>query len=158
MAMPYSGTKGGIKDAYNFYHSQLRINIECAFGRFIHWWGILRSPIPQNILLKKTIALVVSLAKLHNYCTDEADLAAEATAGDNFSNANNGSVRMVFSDEADMDIPEGLLYGGHHRNDMHSNSSCTHSNQSDDPLPCEILLALVESKNLKRLTPMRRRH
>jgi DDE superfamily endonuclease len=32
MATPYSGTTGGTKDAYNFYHSQLRIRIECAFG------------------------------------------------------------------------------------------------------------------------------
>jgi DDE superfamily endonuclease len=158
LATPYSGTKGGIKDAYNFYHSQLRINIECAFGRFVHRWGILRSPIPQNITLKKTIALVVSLAKLHNYCTDEADIAAEATVGDNFSNRNNGSVRMVFSDDADMDLPEGLLYGGHHRDDMPSNSSRSHSNRSEETLPREILLSIVETKNLKRPTPMRRRH
>jgi hypothetical protein len=147
MAILYSGTKGGTKDTYNFYHLQLRINIEGAFGRSVHWWGILRSPIPQNIMLKKTIALVVSLTKLHNYCTEEADIAVEATVGDRFSNWNNGSVRMVFSDDADMDLPEGLLYGGHHRDDMHSNSSCTHSNQSDEPLPREILLA-----------PMRRCH
>jgi hypothetical protein len=158
MVTPYSGTKGGTKDAYDFYHSQLRINIECAFGQFIHQWGILWSLIPQNITLKKTIALVVSLTKLHNSCTEEADIAVEATVGDCFSNRNNGSVRMVFSDDADMDVPEGLLYGGHHQDDMHSNSSLTHSNQSDEPLPCEILLALVETKNLKRPMPMRRHH
>jgi hypothetical protein len=64
-----------------------------------------------NIMLRKTIALVVSLTKLHNYCTEEADIASEATFGNSFSIRNNGSVRMVFSDDADMDLPEDLLYG-----------------------------------------------
>jgi hypothetical protein len=156
MATPFSGTKGGIKDAYNFYHSQLPINIECAFGHFVHRWGILRSPIPQNITLKKTIALVVSLTKLHNYCIEEADIATEATVGDRFTNRNNGCVRMVFSD-AKMELPEGLLYGGHHRDDMLSNSSHSHSNQPSEIFPREILLAQVVAKNLKRPTPKRRR-
>jgi hypothetical protein len=80
------------------------------------------------------------LTKRHNCCTEEADIAVEATVGD--------SVCMEFSDDANMDLPEGLLYGGHHRDDMHS-KSCTHSNQSDKPSPHEILLALVETKNLK---------
>jgi hypothetical protein len=35
MATPFSSVSDGSKDAYNFYHSQLRINIECAFGRFV---------------------------------------------------------------------------------------------------------------------------
>ena len=29
------------KDNYNFYHSQLRINVECAFGMLVQRWGIL---------------------------------------------------------------------------------------------------------------------
>jgi hypothetical protein len=41
MATPYPNTNGGPKDNYNFYHSQLRIRIECAFGMFIQRWGIL---------------------------------------------------------------------------------------------------------------------
>jgi hypothetical protein len=36
MATPFSGVSGGSKDAYNFYFSQLRIQIECAFGMFVH--------------------------------------------------------------------------------------------------------------------------
>jgi hypothetical protein len=60
------------------------------------------------------IALVVSLTKLHNYCIEEADIATEATVRDRFTNRNNGCVRMIFSDDAEMDLPAGLLYGGHH--------------------------------------------
>jgi hypothetical protein len=36
-------------------------------------WAILRSAIPKNISLNKTIALVHALAKLHNFCIDKQD-------------------------------------------------------------------------------------
>ena len=49
MATPFKGSNSGVKDAYNFYHSQLRINIECAFGMLVHRWGVLRKPLPVNI-------------------------------------------------------------------------------------------------------------
>ncbi len=35
MATPYPNVKQGSKDAYNFYHSQLRICVECAFGMLV---------------------------------------------------------------------------------------------------------------------------
>jgi hypothetical protein len=73
MATPYSGVSSGSKDAYNFYHSQLRIQMECAFGMFTHCWAILCSAIPMQVSPKKTIALVLALAKLHNFCIDERD-------------------------------------------------------------------------------------
>ena len=34
------------KDNYNFYHSQLRIRVECAFGMLVQKWGILRMAMP----------------------------------------------------------------------------------------------------------------
>jgi hypothetical protein len=64
---------GGTKDVYNYYHSQLQIYIECTFGMFTHRWAILRSAIPMNVSIQKTIALVVALAKLHNVCIVEAN-------------------------------------------------------------------------------------
>ena len=76
MVTPYSAVSGGSKDAYNFYHLQLRINIECAFGMFTHRWAILRSAIPMRVSLKKAIALVIALAKLHNFCIDENEAQA----------------------------------------------------------------------------------
>jgi hypothetical protein len=36
MATPNAAISGGPKDAYNFYHSQLRIRIECVFGMLTH--------------------------------------------------------------------------------------------------------------------------
>jgi hypothetical protein len=35
LATPYPNVSGGYKDAYNFFHSQLRIRVECAFGMFV---------------------------------------------------------------------------------------------------------------------------
>jgi hypothetical protein len=37
------------KDNSNFYHSQLPIQIECAFGMLVQKWGILRMYMPQNL-------------------------------------------------------------------------------------------------------------
>ena len=73
MATPYAAVSGGTKDANNFYHSQLRIRIECTFGILTYRWAILRSAIPANIRIEKTVALVVALAKLHNYCINAND-------------------------------------------------------------------------------------
>ena len=42
MATPYPNVGSGSKDSYNFYHSQLRINIECAFGILVQRWGIIQ--------------------------------------------------------------------------------------------------------------------
>ena len=39
MTTPFKAVSGGILDAFNYYHSQLRITIECAFGMLIHKWG-----------------------------------------------------------------------------------------------------------------------
>ena len=61
MARPFKAVSLGVRDAYNFYHSQLRINVECSFGMLVNWWAILRTPIPLNASNKKTTALVRSL-------------------------------------------------------------------------------------------------
>ena len=55
MATPFSGTAGGSKDAYNFYHSQLRFRIECAFGILTSRWAILRKALPANITIKEEL-------------------------------------------------------------------------------------------------------
>jgi hypothetical protein len=58
MATPCAAVYCGTKDAYNFYHSQLRIWIECTFGMLTHRWAILRSAIPMNnVTVQKTVAL-----------------------------------------------------------------------------------------------------
>jgi len=72
IATPHLNTNSVPKDNYNFYHSQLHIRIECAFGMFVQRWGILRMA-PNGMMMKKTIALVNALAKLHNFYIDTND-------------------------------------------------------------------------------------
>ena len=60
MATPIPGhCISGTDDAYNFYHSQVRITIERAFGVLVHRWGIVRRPLSVSIL--KVPALVILL-------------------------------------------------------------------------------------------------
>jgi hypothetical protein len=96
MASPYSGTTGATKDTYNFYHSQLQIQIECAFGILTKRWAILWSAIPVNIRIKKTVALVVALAKLHNFCINARHTNVSAnTAHDEWLSEINGAIPLI---------------------------------------------------------------
>lgn len=53
MCTPWRNVTSGVKDAMNYFHSQLRINIECAFGVLVHRWGCLRKSLPMNLSVKK---------------------------------------------------------------------------------------------------------
>ena len=70
MTVPYPMISSGPKDAYNFYHSQVRINIECAFGIPVNRWCILKMPLSAKILIVRINAMVCCLCKLHNFCID----------------------------------------------------------------------------------------
>jgi hypothetical protein len=52
MMTPFKNMKSGAKDNFNFYHSQLQIYIECGFGMFVGWWGILRRGLPKSMGLR----------------------------------------------------------------------------------------------------------
>jgi hypothetical protein len=71
MATPYKSVKEGSKDAYNFFHSNCRITIECAFGMLVRRWGILCKPMSTMLPIAKVTALVRCLCRLHNYCINE---------------------------------------------------------------------------------------
>ena len=71
MVTPYKNVRAGEKDNFNFYHSQLCINIECAFGQLVHRWPILHRPLSENFGVKKQIALVHALCSLHNYSKNQ---------------------------------------------------------------------------------------
>lgn len=69
MVTPFKSVRGDQdKDNFNFFHSQVRINIECTFGILVHRWGCLRKPMPMNVKTHKISSLVLALCKLHNYC------------------------------------------------------------------------------------------
>jgi len=66
----YKRIYAGSYDDYNFYHSQLCINIECAFGMLVHRWGILRRPLSSKISMDRQTGLAIALCRLHNFCID----------------------------------------------------------------------------------------
>lgn len=59
------------KDAYNFWHSHYRINIECAFGLLQRRWGIFRRDMEVDTHRVGHVVKVCML--LHNLCLDEND-------------------------------------------------------------------------------------
>jgi hypothetical protein len=74
MVTPYTNIAGNPnkknEDNYNFFHSQLRIRVECAFGMLAARWGCLRMALHHNITVTEVIALVNTLVHLHNFCLE----------------------------------------------------------------------------------------
>mmetsp|Transcript_4870 Transcript_4870/g.17388 ORF Transcript_4870/g.17388 Transcript_4870/m.17388 type:complete len:224 (+) Transcript_4870:673-1344(+) len=70
------------KDALNYWQSNSRIMIECAFGILSMRWGILWRPL--NTSLANSVGIVFALMSLHNMCIDDglADSQGDYTAGD----------------------------------------------------------------------------
>ena len=130
MCTPFRNVSSGPKDAFNFFQSQVRINIECAFGMLVHRWGILRKPIPMNITVQKTTHLVLALCKLHNYCLSGNDICIEQPCTSDVSNiVSEGGLYLPRMDskcdaqwEYDLDVQSkdrlaDLLDGGQHTDD-----------------------------------------
>lgn len=167
MATPYPNTSGGPKDNYNFFHSQLRIRIECAFGMLVQRWGILRMAMPMGISVKKTIALVNCLAKLHNFCIDEVDSATDSLRADNcnIESSDSGFVPMIANQDiadvlgVEVATPDGLIGGGHHFHDLPRAARRDRSAisvRSAIELPRERLCLHVQSKHMVRPVSNRR--
>jgi hypothetical protein len=68
--------------------------------------------------LRRSVALVVALAKLHNFCIDETDVASSTTAADDLHLSISGAVPLEMSTVAHMHLPRELIGGGHHFDDM----------------------------------------
>jgi hypothetical protein len=170
VATPFKAVSSGPKDAYNFYHSQVRITIECAFGMLVHRWGILRKAIPLNISLSKTSALVVALCKLHNFCINENDTGiAQPTSDDSLDIAISGGFTLpAFERETRHqdftytveDRVDTLLDAGNHFLDVPRHQlrqlrrhTC---NQTSTILPFQDMLQLIEEGNFHRPLTNRR--
>lgn len=157
----YTGLCSGAKDAYNFHHSQLRIKIECAFGVFVQRWGILRTAIRSNMGVKKINAMVLALAKLHNFCIDETLEMSDDCDDNNIvplplsSDQVNieGSVSGYIN--IDYDVTNQLTGSGDHFDDLPSNyrrdaerRNVSLTQQSE--LPRDRLLRYISENNYRR--------
>jgi hypothetical protein len=79
-----------------------------------HRWSILWSAIPMNVSVQMTVALVLALAKLHNYCIDADDcVVLPSTAPDAWKMEVNGAALLVNVGGSDV-APQQLIDGGNH--------------------------------------------
>mmetsp|Transcript_5526 Transcript_5526/g.7064 ORF Transcript_5526/g.7064 Transcript_5526/m.7064 type:complete len:256 (-) Transcript_5526:102-869(-) len=131
MVVPFKGSVDESK--VNYFHSSLRINIECAFGILVHRWGILRKPIPVNITIQKTTSLLMCLCKLHNFCIHESESIVQPLMKDvinirmegGFALSNFDRNETSWSYEQNEDRVEDLLDVGQHFGDITRNARRT---------------------------------
>jgi len=166
MATPYTAVsldQDGQRDAYNFYFSQLRIRVECAFGMFVHRWAILRAPMPPNIPLKKVIAMVLCMARLHNYCIDnDSSVAYRRTATDELHSELNGAISLRRNSNGEL-IADELSFGNSHFDDISRGQRRERTIAAvqrtiaavQRVLPRERLCAIVGEQALQRPAPIR---
>ncbi|KAL3793729.1 hypothetical protein ACHAWO_005412 [Cyclotella atomus] len=114
------------------YESQLNVRLEswCNDGAFCKY-GNAKGALPFKELLQWSVAL----AKLHNFCIDEAngENAAILHRDEQHIITNeHGSVPLVCNNQAGTDTPQDLIGGGEHFNDVPRDSR--RSVESDEPL------------------------
>ena len=149
MATPYSNVSGNptkkSEDNYNFYHSQLRIRVECVFGMLSARWGILRTALHSKYTVTKSIGLVFALARLHNFCLDErgtrqgeSPMATDPLLDidqEHMMNDDDGYVEMEFSNVHNMSMPTSLMDVGHHFDDVPRSLRRSRRKLSEEDLP-----------------------
>ena len=143
MAIPFRAIGSGPKDAYNYYHSQVRINIECAFGILVRRFGLLRRAMPSNLTINKIRALVQAMCKIHNFCidNDDAEEPPPPTGTD---------LAHIIGDEGGIMQLGGVVGGGEHRLDYNHRVV---DNKTTEPR--EKLLQIVTDSGLRRRIPKR---
>ena len=77
MIVPYPGQNlhktHPYLEAFNFYQSQLRITVECAFGVLVRRWGILWKAMEYDLDFQ--FEIVHACCRLHNFCISRRLLA-----------------------------------------------------------------------------------
>ena len=114
MPVPFPKTSSDPRDAYNYFQSQVQINIECAFGVLTTWWCLLKSPLSAKILINRINALISCLCKIHNFCIDNGN----AKPPQHYE--HDALMLMDFVNNLDSEDPHllGLLGGHEHFSDM----------------------------------------
>jgi hypothetical protein len=116
MVTPYKNVRAGNKDDFNFFHSQLRINIERAFGMLVKKWAVLQKPLPCRMGPTKHMALTMALCKLHNYCFgDDVGQPEHSSSG---APANSNDLNTTTVDTESGDNVFQLIDGGQHFQDV----------------------------------------
>ena len=110
MSVPYPNKSSGPRDAYNYYQSQVQINIECAFGVLMNRWHLLKSPLSARIPINRINALTSCLCKIHNFCIDHGN----AKPPQHYEHDLLTLMDFINNNDDDNPCPVGLLGGGEH--------------------------------------------
>ena len=161
MVTPFkAGKEGELGDDFNYYQSQLRIRVECAFGRLVHRWAILRRPLHGSIGITKTNALVLALCSLHNFCFNMNVQEEDSLQTDIAFAESLGSFLELQATEDNPFQPHGLLHGGQHLDDvsrnfrrMNEGLNRNRGRQEVPMLPQRRLFNSVVNQGLRRPTP-----
>jgi hypothetical protein len=151
MIVPFKGAKNGAKDAFNYFHSSLRINIECAFGMLVHRFGMLRKPIPMNISVSKTTSLLMCLCKIHNFCINESESILKLLAVDVMNIAIEGGIELPNLDDggdSSGDRIDELMDGGDHLEDVYRPDRRQY--EGENSLPVHEMLKMIENGGYRR--------
>ncbi len=127
----------------------------------------MRSAIPQNISLTRTIALVHALAKLHNFCIAKQDETHskepvnipemhELDEDYMMTQCAEGYIFMI-DDDSGVSLPSKLMNCGHHSNDLPRALHRTRSNivaeieaLGASSRPCKLFcLQVIESQKTR---------
>eukprot|EP00978_Attheya_sp_CCMP212_P007198 scaffold16721_cov36-Attheya_sp.AAC.1 len=148
MATPILGASPGVEDAYNFFHLQLCITVERAFGILAHRWGILCKALSCSV--SRVGPLVMCLCRLHNFCVNENSIKTSPKP----SHRDEAHIcqtreRHMMNNSVHFDPETGpceLLGGGHHFRDL-SSSGCKPEGENEKT-PMYDMIDLVRGKGL----------
>lgn len=104
------------KDAFNFYQSHYRIEIDCSFGMLNRRWGIFWRPLEVDV--GKATRIITCCMKLHNICIDASDEEFQVDERE-----PNGTLRAVdpFDPQDECELEELSL--AHRTNRRHEKSA-----------------------------------
>ena len=94
--------------------------MECAFGKLVHRWGILRRPLSSKIGLRRISSLVMTLCRLHNFCIDSSHSQnhnLDPLAQDQVHITVNSHIELAETED-NPHSPQGILHGGEHFDDV----------------------------------------
>lgn len=111
MMTPYPGKKENLTDkqsGFNFWLSNSRITVECAFGMLVRRWGVLKRALETSVTKHKEVVYACML--LHNLCRMES--LEDDTAFDGAYEPRSSSYRHMrdFVDETKMKFPTQWVF------------------------------------------------
>ena len=98
------GTIPKVEQESNKHHQQLSESVDAALVALLRRWSVLRRPLPRRFGLAKQRALVLALAKLHNFCLEDNEPMLPGLAKDLVYGFDHGAFFLRDSDGAKCEL------------------------------------------------------